>query len=129
MNGHPGTAFYFLLPPYSQLWWDSVYRSGQLEEYLYARQAAMETLAVYGNVWVLDFQTDERIIMELDNYMDPVHFSADINHLMAQEAAKEDSVYLVKEEDIEERAERMRKLAFSIQSCDTAAHKSRYNRP
>lgn len=129
VNGHPGTAFYFLLPPYSQLWWDSVYRSGQLEEYLYARQAAMETLAVYENVRVLDFQVDERIIMELDNYMDPVHFSADINHLMAQEAAKEDSVYLVKEEDIEERAEKMRELAFSIQSSDTAAHKSRYNRP
>ena len=89
----------------------------------------METLAVYENVRVLDFQVDERIIMELDNYMDPVHFSADINHLMAQEAAKEDSVYLVKEEDIEERAEKMRELAFSIQSSDTAAHKSRYNRP
>lgn len=67
--------------------------------------------------------------MELDNYMDPVHFSADINHLMAQEAAKEDSVYLVKKEDIAERAERMRELAFSIQSSDTAAHKSQYNRP
>ena len=48
---------------------------------------------------------------------------------MAQEAAREDSVYLVKEEDIEERAEKMRELAFSIQSSDTAAHKSQYNRP
>ena len=36
---HPETEFYFFLPPYSELWWDSVYRSGQTEEYLYARQA------------------------------------------------------------------------------------------
>ena len=43
---------------------------------------------------------------------------------MAQEAAKEDSAYLVKKEDIAERAGKMRELAFSIQSSGTAAHKS-----
>ena len=54
--------------------------------------------------------------MELDNYMDPVHFSADINHLMAQEAAKEDSVYLVKKEEIAERAGKMRELSDDMLS-------------
>ena len=58
---HPETEFYFFLPPYSELWWDSVYRSGQTEEYLYARQAAMEALIAYDNVQIYDFQTDEEL--------------------------------------------------------------------
>ncbi len=127
VKGHPETAFYFFLPPYSELWWDSVYRSGQLEEYLYARQAAMEALTAYENAKVFDFQTDEAIVLNLDNYMDPVHFSADVNHLMAQEAAKEDSEYLVKKEEIAGRAERMRELVKIIVPVGTASDKSQYN--
>lgn len=118
VKGHPETSFYFLLPPYSELWWDSVYRSGQREEYLYARQAAMEALTAYENAKVFDFQTEETIILNLDNYMDPIHFSADINRLMAQEAAKEDSQYLVKKGEIPERTERMRALVNAAEAAE-----------
>ena len=128
---HPETEFYFFLPPYSELWWDSVYRSGQTEEYLYARQAAMEALIAYDNVQIYDFQTDEDIILNLDYYMDPIHFSADVNQFMVVKAktitaakktinenalkAKEaDGAYLVTKENLSDRCSAMRELAEKI---------------
>lgn len=98
ITAHPETDFSFLLPPYSMLWWDNAYRNGQLQEYLYARRRLMERLAGYENVKIFDFQGEETILLNLDLYMDPIHFSQKINQRMAEEAAKEDSVYLVTEE-------------------------------
>lgn len=115
-ENHPATDFYFFLPPYSLLWWDSVSRSGQLEEYFYARTAVMERLTGYENVKVFDFQAEEKVILNLEHYMDPIHFSADINRFMAEEAADPDSLYLVKPESREEKAEAMEKLAERILS-------------
>lgn len=111
---HPETQFYFMLPPYSLLWWDSMDRTGELEKYLYARYAAMTALLSHENVKIYDFQTDENIILNLDNYMDPVHFSADVNHLMALSCGEEDSSYLVTEENCEGRLEGMEVLAQRI---------------
>lgn len=111
---HPDTQFYFFLPPYSMLWWDSVYRSGQLEEYLYARGAVMDRLGVFENVKIYDFQAEESIVLNLDYYMDPVHFSADINRFMVDEAADWESAYLVTAENREEKAYRMEKLIEQI---------------
>lgn len=34
----------------------------------------MEALIAYDNVQIYDFQTDEDIILNLDYYMDPIHF-------------------------------------------------------
>lgn len=111
---HPETQFYFMLPPYSLLWWDSMDRTGELEKYLYARRTAAEKLLQYENVKIYDFQTDERIVLNLDNYMDPVHFSADVNHLMALSCGEADSPYLVTEENCEEKLEAMEALAKRI---------------
>lgn len=111
---HPETEFYFFLPPYSELWWDSVYRSGQTEEYLYARQAAMEALIAYDNVQIYDFQTDEDIILNLDYYMDPIHFSADVNQFIVVKAKEADVAYLVTKENLSDRCSAMRRLAEKI---------------
>lgn len=111
---HAETDFYFFLPPYSMLWWDRASRSGQMEEYLYAREALMNMLLSYENVKLYDFQGDSEIILNLDNYMDPVHFSPDINHLMVEEAGKEASSYQVTEENREEKLKRMEDLAQYI---------------
>lgn len=94
-EAHPETEFYFFLPPYSMLWWDNMYRTGQLEEYRYGARAAMERLIPYDNVKFFYFQNEEEIILNLDYYMDPVHFTADINHLMVDRmAAGENQVTL-----------------------------------
>lgn len=114
VEAHPETEFTFFLPPYSLLWWDSVHRSGQLNEYLYAREQVMEQLVCYENVKVYDFQGEEEIVLKLDNYMDPVHFSADVNHFMVEEAAEENSAYRVTQENKEELLQKMEKLTKKI---------------
>lgn len=95
LEAHPDTQFYFFLPPYSRLWWESISKTGELEKYQYVRAAAMKRLIAYPNAKLYDFQEEESIVMNLDNYMDHIHFSADINRFMVEEAAKEDSEYLV----------------------------------
>lgn len=114
VEAHPETRFIFFLPPYSMLWWDSVNRSGQLNEYLYAREQVMERLVPFENVNIYDFQGEEEIVLNLNNYMDPVHFSAAVNHFMAEEAADADSAYRVTQENKEEMLRRMEKLAKKI---------------
>lgn len=111
---HPDTAFFFFLPPYSMLWWDGMYRDGRLEEYLYARRQVLERLSGHKNVKVFDFQGDGSIVLDLDNYMDPIHFSAGINRRIAEEAADPDSAYLVTEQNRAEMLARVEALTERI---------------
>lgn len=114
VEAHPETEFTFFLPPYSLLWWDSVNRSGQLNEYLYARSQVLERLTAYENVNVYDFQSEDEIVLNLENYMDPVHFSADVNHFMAEEAADGNSAYRVTQENREVMLNKMEELIKKI---------------
>lgn len=81
---HPDTKFYFFLPPYSALWWDSITRSGLYEEYLWSGEQIMTALLSCDNVEVYDFQNLDSVVTNLDNYMDPIHFSPEINHLICE---------------------------------------------
>ena len=86
-------------------------RSGQLEQSLYAARASMERLLGYENVRMYYFQNEEDVILDLDLYMDPIHFSADVNHWIVLEAQKEDSAYLVTPDNREELLGHMEELA------------------
>lgn len=77
---HPATEFYIFVPPYSMMWWDNIYREGDTDAYLYNMQKAMETLLSYDNVKFYYFQNDREVILNLENYMDILHFSPEINH-------------------------------------------------
>ena len=79
IENHPETVFKVFVPPYSLLWWDNIYRTGETEEYLYNLEKAMETLLVYENVEVYFFMNDREIVSDLNNYMDLLHFSDDVN--------------------------------------------------
>ena len=79
---HPETQFLIFVPPYSMIWWDNLYRDGDTDAYLYNMQTAYETLLSYENVTLYSFQNDREIITNLENYMDTLHFSPEINHLM-----------------------------------------------
>lgn len=114
VEAHPETNFYFIMPPYSMLWWDSAARNGELSQYFYASKKAIETLLPYENVKIFYFQNDRKIILDLDNYMDPVHFSADINYYIVESMAAGE--YRVTEENYESLLEDMKELAGQIQS-------------
>lgn len=76
---HPNTEFYFFIPPYSFLWWDNVYRLGNKNAFVYNLKRVSESLIKYDNVHMFSFIDDEEIVVNLENYMDSVHFSPEIN--------------------------------------------------
>ncbi len=82
VNSHPETTFKFFFPPYSMLWWDNIYRSGERDAYLYNEKQAIAALLAYDNVEIYYYQDEEDIITDLDNYMDMIHFSKEINELI-----------------------------------------------
>lgn len=110
---HPETVFYFFYPPYSMLWWDNMARSGLLEQSMYAAKASMERLLSYENVKMYYFQNEEEILLNLDLYMDPVHFSDDINHYMVEEMGKDR--YRVTMENYGQELEKMKRIVERIE--------------
>lgn len=85
IEAHPHTQYKIFFPAYSMLWWDNLYRSGDLEAYLYNMEQTMGALLQYENVEMFYFQDEEEIITNLDNYMDTLHFSPEINKYMANQ--------------------------------------------
>ena len=82
IEAHPETTFKFFFSPYSMLWWDYIYRRGDLDSYLYNETQAISAILQYDNAEIYFYQNEEEIIVNLDNYMDQIHFSSDINHLI-----------------------------------------------
>ena len=112
ISEHPGTQYYFLLPPYSMLWWDSAYVNGQLEKQFYILDRIFSELSVYENVELYFFQDENDIVCDLGNYMDLVHYSPEINqYLLEQMAAGKNRVT---EGNKEEALDSMRRLADFI---------------
>ena len=112
IEAHPETTFYIFVPPYSMLWWDSTYRDGDTEAYLYNMEYAVETLLGYENVKFFYFQNDREVITNLENYMDTLHFSQEINHYICN-CLIENSHELTFE-NYQAAMEDMRALAYEI---------------
>ena len=82
VEAHPETEFIFFYPTYSMLWWDGIVRSGERDAYIYNEIQMTKALLQYDNVRIFCFQDDAEIATNLDNYMDTIHFSQDINRRM-----------------------------------------------
>lgn len=85
IEAHPETNFKFFFPAYSILYWDNLYRTGDLDASIYNMKETIGTLLTYENVEVYYFQDEKEIVTNLDNYMDTLHFSAEINQYMAKQ--------------------------------------------
>ncbi len=79
---HPDIEYTVFFPPYSMLWWDKQYMEGTLEEQFYALGEVLPMLLSCENVKVYYFQSDKDVICNLDNYMDLVHYTPQINQYM-----------------------------------------------
>lgn len=115
---HPETTFYFYIPPYSILWWDSVYRSGMQDAYIYCEYWALWDLLQYDNVRVYDFQLEEDVVTNLDLYMDTVHFSPAINQQIVTWLAEGHAEVTL--ENLDEIFERTREFAQRNQTENIA---------
>lgn len=113
---HPETNFKIFFPPYSMLYWDNIYRNGKTEAYLYNMEQAIGTLLTYDNVEVYYFQNEEDIICNLDNYMDILHFSSEVNYWMYEQIAAGN--YRLKPHNYKKALEDMRQLSYRIVEQD-----------
>jgi len=84
VNAHPEIAYYFIIPPYSLLWWDCAYVNGELDMRMYILETALPILSELENAQVYFFQAEEDIVCDLDNYMDMIHYSPEINQYMLE---------------------------------------------
>lgn len=125
ISAHPETTFYIFVPPYSMLWWDSTYRDGDTEAYLYNMEQAMVTLLEYENVRFFYFQNDREVITNLENYMDTLHFSQDINHYICNCMIEESHEITI--DNYQETMEDMRLLAYEIPKEQMDAYEDRLN--
>ncbi|MBE5825344.1 MAG: SGNH/GDSL hydrolase family protein [Butyrivibrio sp.] len=85
VRSHPETEFVFFYPPYSLLWWDMTYRYGETDAVIYCEKEMTKALLQYDNVKIFCFQNEKEIVTNLNNYMDTLHFSPEINRLMLDE--------------------------------------------
>lgn len=107
LQNHPETTYYFFIPPYSMLWWDNAHRTGELEKYHYLLKNAMMTLSKYENAKIYNFMHNEDIVLNLDNYMDLIHFSQDINYYLVEQAAADNPEYRVTVDNYEEHLDKI----------------------
>ncbi len=114
VENHPETRFKIFFPAYSMLFWDNLYRTGDLEAYLYNMEQAIGTLVAYENVDMYYFQDETDIITNLENYMDTLHFSPEINRFMADQIITGNTAYRLTEENYMERLSGMRGLSYRI---------------
>ncbi len=112
IEAHPETKFYVFIPPYSMLWWDNVYRDGDTESYLYNMEHTMEVLLSYDNVEFYYFQNDRDVITDLENYMDTLHFSPEINHYICDSMIN--GTHRIDRDNYRENIEEMRNLSYEI---------------
>lgn len=112
VEAHPDTTFKFFFSPYSMLWWDNAYRTGELDSVIYNEKQAIKALLAYDNVEIYYYQDAKEIITNLDLYMDMIHFSKDINYWVYDKLAKGEEQ--LTEENYEERLDGMRALSDEI---------------
>ena len=93
---YPDVQFYCFYPPYSIVWWDETTREGRAEQQIEALKCASEMLLEVNNIHLYSFTIDENIIMDLSNYKDLEHFSAEINTYIL-ECMKAERFLLTKE--------------------------------
>lgn len=109
---HPGTAYRFLVPPLSMMWWDCAYVNGELEERFYILDQAVSALLALENVEVYYFQNEDWIVCNLDCYMDMVHYSPEVNQYMLERMRAGEN--RVTGENWKETLEELRRLAERI---------------
>lgn len=82
LSAHPDIRYTILFPPYSKLWWDCGYTNGISDLYFEVIETALPRLCSYDNVDLYYFQADREIVLNLDNYMDMIHYGPWVNQYM-----------------------------------------------
>ena len=86
-KSHPDTMFYYVISPYSMLWWGSLWQSGDLQKQLEVEELVIRMMLEVDNIRIFSYNTDPDVITNLDNYKDLLHYGEWINSLMLRDMA------------------------------------------
>lgn len=78
-NQNKSITHYIFFSPYSIVFWDDTYRSGQLTKTIEAEKLAIELMLNCENIKLFSFHQNTDMICDLNNYKDPGHYSAEVN--------------------------------------------------
>lgn len=84
VKAHPETNFYFMIPPYSYLWWYEAYMYGDMDLNFYSLEETFNRLLSYENVEIHYFQNMEEIFSDLSLYLDLIHYHPDVNKSLVE---------------------------------------------
>ncbi|MDD3368028.1 MAG: SGNH/GDSL hydrolase family protein [Lachnospiraceae bacterium] len=113
VENHLETEFTFYFPPYSLVWWDEAYRTGNLERNLYGQEQTIKALLSFPNVKVYYFCDDADTILNLDNYMDTLHFSEEITYQIFEDLGNPE--YELTLDNLDDHMENMREIVDQIE--------------
>ncbi|MEZ4483030.1 MAG: hypothetical protein R2864_00060 [Syntrophotaleaceae bacterium] len=85
---NPNVKFDIFFPPYSILTWIDSKEKGLVKEFLVFKSYVVHKTSDLSNVRVFDFQMNERIILDFDNYKDISHYSPLINDFIIESISK-----------------------------------------
>ena len=90
LKANTGTRFEIFYPPYSYLHWALYLETTplEMEDVLEFKRHVYERTRGLGNVRVYDFQSEEGVTFNLDNYMDINHFSFEITRWIVNSMAE-----------------------------------------
>ena len=98
-KSNPDVLFYVFVPPVSVCTWDALRITGGFESTLEALRYMYEMLLEVDNIRIFGFDDRIDITGDLDNYMDTVHFSPEINALILECMAADEG--LITKENID----------------------------
>lgn len=87
---NPDIDFYYVISPYSVLYWNRMRSTGRVDAHLDVEQKAAELLVDLENVHLFSFYDCPEIIGALDCYMDECHYNADILDIIFRYMAAEE---------------------------------------
>ena len=81
-NSYPDTEFFLFFTPYSALYWESLYRDGELEKHLRMEQIATEMILECENITLFSFCRETQITDDINYYRDKEHYGAEVNDMI-----------------------------------------------
>lgn len=79
VQDNPSTQFYLFFPPYSVAYWEALHKTKQIGVHFDLEMLATEILLQAENVHLFAFWHWTDVTGNLDNYMDSMHYSEEIN--------------------------------------------------
>ena len=116
---HPENTFYYLIPPYSVVWWGMQSNKGELVRMLEAEKLMIMMILECPNIQLFSFNLKSDIINNLDNYKDSTHYGEWINSDILR--YMNEGKYRITKENYEEYVENAYKV-FMTQNYNVVNH-------